>query len=113
MNELLLWLLTSIAFLSLTGSGVVIWLCFRLVKNIAETQAPVQLRQLELIDKMATIAVSGDVLAYQGIQAMQARVQEYADYDPSDEGEAQREAELYGRDSTDGDLTADDIAALL
>lgn len=81
------------------------------VRNLAETQTPVQLRMLDLVDKMTTIAASQDVAAYQGIQVMQNQVAEYAAYDPSDEGEAQRERELYRRDMTDG-LDSDDLTAL-
>ena len=98
--------------LSLLGSGVILWLSYRLVRSSLQAQEPVQLKQLELIDKMTTLVASKDVLAFQGIQAMQAQVNEYAGYDPSDEGEAQRERELYGREETDGDLTADELAAL-
>lgn len=90
---------------------MVVWLAFRLVKNVTDAQAPVQLRQIELLDKVTTMIASKDVLAYQGIQAMDARVAEYASFDPSDEGEARREQELYGRDVTDG-LDSDDLAAL-
>lgn len=81
------------------------------VRNLAESQTPVQLRMLDLVDKMTTIAASQDVAAYQGIQVMQGQVAEYAAYDPSDEGEAKREQALYEREMTDG-LDNDDLAAL-
>lgn len=81
------------------------------VRNLAENQTPVQLRMLDLVDKMTTLAASQDVAAYQGIQVMQSRVAEYAEFDPSDEGEAKREQALYGREMTDG-LDSDDLAAL-
>ena len=90
MTESLLWLLICVALLSLLGSGVILWLSYRLVRSSLQAQEPVQLKQLELIDKMTTLVASKDVLAFQGIQAMQAQVNEYAGYDPSDEGEAQR-----------------------
>lgn len=71
-----------------------IWV-IRACKGLLEQQQPVQLRMLEIVDKMTTIAAAHDVMAYQGIQAMAQPVVGYPGdaYDPSDEAEARREAE--------------------
>ena len=114
MNELSLWLLISIALLLLLilcSAGVLIWVLLKHVRKLAETQTPVQIRMLDLVDKMTTIAAAQDVAAYQGIQVMQSQVAEYAEFDPSDEGEAKREQALYRREMTDG-LDDNDLSAL-
>ena len=89
-----------------------LWLAIRTVRQSVQDQQPVQMKQLELLDKMTTLVASGDVLSYQGIQAMQVTAAEYAEFDPSDEGQAARERELYGRDAADEGLTSDDFYAL-
>lgn len=73
-------------------------IALRLCKGLIESLKPVMLRQLELVDKATTLAASHDVMAYQGIQAMSQPVVGYPGdtYDPSDEAEAQREAERLG-----------------
>lgn len=87
----------------LLASAAMLWQSFRLAKASVQAQAPVQLRQLELLDKVTTMLASKDVLSYQGIQAMQPG-QAVEVYDPSDEAAAERERELHGEDW----VTADD-----
>lgn len=106
MNDWMLWLLTCIASLTLLISLLLSLLAFRLSKAAAATSQPVLLRQLELLDKVTTMVATKDVLAYQGVQAMQTRAAEYAEFDPSDEGQARREQELYDREMTDEDDAA-------
>lgn len=73
-------------------------IALRFCKGLIESLKPIMLRQLELVDKATTLAASHDVMAYQGIQAMSQPVVGYPGdtYDPSDEAEAQREAERLG-----------------
>lgn len=63
-----------------------------------EAQQPVLLRQLDLVDKATALAAAHDVQAYQGIQVMSQPVVGYDgdNYDPSDQAEAEREAERLG-----------------
>lgn len=79
-------------------SAVIVWVVLRLCKGLIESLKPVLLRQLELVDKATTVAASHDLMAYQGIQAMSQPVVGYSGdtYDPSDQAEAQREAERLG-----------------
>lgn len=89
------------------GSVAVVLIVLRLCKGVLEAQKPVQLEQLRLLDKMTTLAASKDLMAYQGIQAMDQPVVGYDGdtYDPSDEAEAKREAERLGlnyEELTDG-----------
>ncbi len=106
-----LWFVLSIAGLTLLVSAGAVWLTIRLCKGLLEAQQPVLLRQLELIDKMTTIAAAQDVAAYQAIQVMDQQRVGYPgeDYDPSDEAEARREAIREGLDPeelSDGDQEA-------
>ncbi len=74
------------------------WVVLRLCKGLVESLKPVLMRQLDLVDKATALAASHDVMAYQGIQAMDQPVVGYSgdSYDPSDEAEARREAERAG-----------------
>lgn len=97
METFAVWLLLSIAFLVLLVSSFLLWAALRLSKAAVETQAPVQIKQIELLDKVTTMLASKDVLAFQGIQAMSAQ-QVDSTYDPSDEAAFAREQERYGKD---------------
>ena len=80
--------------LILLASAAIVVVVLRLCKGLIESLSPVLLRQLDLVDKMTTIAAAQDVAAYQAIQVMdQVRVgYPGEDYDPSDQAEARREA---------------------
>lgn len=80
------------------GSGALVWVTIRLCKGLIASQQPIQLKMLEVVDKMTTIAASHDVQAYQGIQVMSQPAVGYPGdtYNPSDEAEAKREAESLG-----------------
>jgi hypothetical protein len=80
------------------GSVALTIVVLRACKGLVESLSPVLIRQLELVDKATTIAASSDLQAYQGIQAMSQPIVGYDGdtYDPSDEAEAQREAERLG-----------------
>lgn len=81
-------------------------------KGIVEAQAPVLLRQLDLVDKTTTLAAAADLQAYQGIQAMGYAQVGYdgENYDPSDEAERVREAERHNLSLEEAD--AEDIEKL-
>lgn len=92
---------------SLGSLFLVAWVC----KGLIKSQEPVLVRQLDLIDKMTTIAASRDVAAYQGLQVMDKQIVGYDgdNYDPSDAAQARREAERDGLDYeelSDGDAEA-------
>lgn len=84
----------------------------RVSKQSVEALSPVLLRQLELVDKTASLAAASDLQAYQGIQAMGFTSVGYDGdtYDPSDEAEAHREAERKHQDPEV--LSEDDREAL-
>lgn len=95
----------------LLASVAVAVLVLRLCKGLIESLKPVLLRQLDLVDKMTTIASSHDVMAYQAIQVMDQQATSYDEpYDPSDEAEARREAERHHEDPEA--LNAEDDTAL-
>lgn len=92
---------------SVASAVLIALVCMRVLK----AQQPVQLRQLDLIDKMTTLAAAQDVAAYQGIQVMDKQIVGYdgEHYDPSDAAAARREAEEHGWDPeelSDGDQEA-------
>jgi hypothetical protein len=74
------------------------WQAQRSADSTTESLKPILLEQLRLVDKATTIAASHDVMAYQGIQAMEHAVVGYDGdtYDPSDEAEFRREAAKLG-----------------
>lgn len=77
---------------------VLLVLLLRSWKNQIEAAQAVPLRQIELLDKLATLASVKDLEAYQGVMAMDRAVPSYDDaYDPSDEAQAAAEAARYGR----------------
>lgn len=81
-------------------SVLVVVVVVRLCKGLLDSLKPVLLRQLDLVDKMTTIAAATDVAAYQAIQVMHQPPVGYDGdhYDPSDEAEALREAAAHGWD---------------
>ena len=74
-----------------------LWQAIRLSKATVQAQQPVQLRQIELLDKVTTMLAAKDVLSFQGIQAMAVQTVE-SDYDPSDEAAFAREQDRYGKE---------------
>lgn len=101
-----MWFIVSIAGLMMLACLAIVVIVLRLCKGLIESLRPVLIRQLELVDKTTTLAASHDVMAYQGIEAMNAQVVGYDgdNYDPSDEAEARREAERQN-------LSMEDISA--
>lgn len=90
-------------------SATMLWLALRVGKASIEAQQPVQLKQLELLDKVTTMLASKGVLEYQGIQAMAVQSSE-GTWDPSDAAAALRERDKNGQDWVD-DEDADDLLA--
>lgn len=87
-----------------------LWMAHQTLKAAQAASTPVHLRQLELIDKMATLAASGDAITYQAVQAMNTHYTEV--YDPSEEAEAKRERLKYGYEDTEDDFDLSDLDAL-
>lgn len=87
-----------------------LWQSIRLSKAAVQAQTPVQLKQIELLDKVTTMLAAKDVLAYQGVQSMHQPDMIGGDYDPSDEAAYAREHERYGKDWVSDDV---DDGALL
>lgn len=95
-------------------SAAILWFAIKLIRDQAREQAPVQLRQIELIDKVTTMLASKDVMAFQGIQAMSMSSHPaFESYDPSDEAEARREAERHGTELDDGSGDYEDLLSAL
>lgn len=98
------------------GSVALSLVVIRACKGLIEAQAPVLLRQLELVDKATTLAASSDLQAYQGVQAMGYASVGYdgETYNPSDEAEARREAERLGLNLEEDDAAAvEELRSLL
>lgn len=72
--------------------------CKGLIVSVTEGMKPVLLKQLELVERFGTIASAHDLMAYQGIVAMDRPIVGYDgdQYNPSEEEEARREAERLG-----------------
>lgn len=98
MSAWLVWLILCSVGLTLAVLVVVLFLVLKTTRELLAAQQPVMIRQLELVDKVTAIAVSKDVMSYQGIQVMNQPSVGYDgdNYDPSDEAAAAREAERYG-----------------
>lgn len=93
MNDWLIWLVLLTALLMMLGSGAIVWVVLRSWKQQTDSLQPVLLRQLELVDKLSTLASVKDLEAYQGVVGIDRAVKDYDDpYNPSDEALAQAEA---------------------
>jgi hypothetical protein len=78
----------------------------------SEVDREVSLAQVKLLDKAFTLLSTKDPLAFQAVQAM-GYTQQYDDFNPSVEAETERIHDRDGeRGSVEGDLNAEERAAL-
>ena len=84
-----------------------LWMAGKLYLSSIKESSPVQIRQLELIDKVVTLVSVKDPLAYQAVQAMNTHYTEV--YDPSEEAEALKEKLKENGDGFD-DYEDDDLS---